>query len=172
MPMEVSPIIRLRVQRQLVPTQVPLAFTFVNASQSSLPTLFPPRTQANTVGTSPPLSISSDSSSPPPRHTSIVSQRPANFQDVLLYDPSDGVLSLRRYLLELKPKDRGTIATGALSGMSILLPKMGSAGKLSVSPLKSGVGRFGPAGKSRLTEMMDDGRWRWWDGRVFLRRGI
>jgi hypothetical protein len=45
---------------------------------------------------------------------------------------------------------------GALRGTSISLPKMGGAGKLSVSPLKSGAGRFGQAGKSRLTEMMDD----------------
>jgi hypothetical protein len=44
---------------------------------------------------------------------------------------------------------------GALSGTSISLPKMGGAGKLCVSPLKSGEGRFGPAGKSKLTEMMD-----------------
>jgi hypothetical protein len=105
MPMEVSPIVRLRVQKQLVPAQVLLAFTFV--SQSSHLTLLPPHTQTNTLGISPLLSISSDSSSP--RHTSIVSQRPANFQDVPLYDPWDGVLSLRRCLLELKPRDRGTL---------------------------------------------------------------
>jgi hypothetical protein len=49
---------RLRVQRQLVPDHV-------YACQSSHPTLLPPHTQVNTMGTSPPLSISSDSSSPP-----------------------------------------------------------------------------------------------------------
>jgi hypothetical protein len=39
---------------------------------------------------------------------------------------------------------------GALSGTSISLPKMGAAGKLSISPLKSGAGRFGAG-----TVMMD-----------------
>jgi hypothetical protein len=39
---------------------------------------------------------------------------------------------------------------GALSGTSISLPKMGAAGKLSVSPLKNGAGRFGAG-----TVMMD-----------------
>lgn len=52
--------------------------------------------------------------------------------------------------MELKPRDRETIGMGALSGMSISLPKMGGAGKLSVSSLKSGAGRFGVG-----TVMMD-----------------
>ena len=52
--------------------------------------------------------------------------------------------------MELKPRDRGTMGMGALSGTSISLTKMGGAGNLSVSPLKSGAGRFGVG-----TVMMD-----------------
>ncbi|KAF8235718.1 hypothetical protein L208DRAFT_1537069 [Tricholoma matsutake] len=115
MPMEVSPIVRLHVQRHPVPLQVPLAF------------MFPP----------------------------------VNFQDILLFDPMDRMLSLWRCSLELRPRDRGTIGIAALSGTSILLPGMGCPGKLSVSPSKSGAGRSG-SGKSRLTEMMDV-QWRWLD---------
>ena len=54
MPMEVSPFVRLHVQKQLVLARVPLVFTFINTSQSSQPTL---HTQVNTMGTSLPLSI-------------------------------------------------------------------------------------------------------------------
>ncbi|KAF8230716.1 hypothetical protein L208DRAFT_1378399 [Tricholoma matsutake] len=96
---------------------------------------------------------SSDSSSTP-RHTAISSQPPVNFQDILLFDPTDGMLSLWCRLPELRPRDRGTISIAALSRTSISLPGMGGAGKLSVSPSKSGAGRLG-SGKSRLMEMMD-----------------
>jgi hypothetical protein len=150
MPTEVSPVVRLRVQKQPGPIQVPLTFTFI-PSQSSLPqSLLLSHTQVNAMSTSPPLSISSDSSSPPP-HTYLCSPRPANLQDILLFDPADETLSLRRCMLELRPKDRGTIGMG---GTSISLPGMGGAAKPSASPSKSGSVKS-RTGKSALTETMD-----------------
>jgi hypothetical protein len=89
MPTGVSPAMRLRVQKQPGRIQVPLAFTFISPSHSLLPpSLLPPHIQANIMSTSPPLSISSDSSSPP-CHTYLSSQRPTSFQDILLFDPTD-----------------------------------------------------------------------------------
>ena len=53
----------------------------------------------------------------------------------------------------LKPKDRdSTLGVDALSATSILLPKMGGAGKLSVSPATgSGASRL----EARLMVMVD-----------------
>jgi hypothetical protein len=131
MPTEVSPVVCLRVQKQPGPIQVPLAFTFISPSQPLLPpSLLPPHIQVNTMSTSPLLSISSDSSSPS-CHTYLSLQRPASFQDILLFDPTDETLSLWRCMLELRPKDRGTIGMGTFSRTSISLPGMGGAGKLS-----------------------------------------
>ena len=143
MPVEVNPVVRFRVQKPMLPAQVPLASTSIKLFQSSLASLLLPHTQANTMGTSPPLSISPDSLSPPRHTAAVTSQWPAMY-----------FTSIRRTirfhtswcLVELKPKDRGTISMGALSGTSISLPKMGGAGKLGVSPAKGGA---------KLTEMMD-----------------
>lgn len=48
------------------------------------------------------------------------------------------------------------IAMGALSRTSILVPKMGGAGKLSVSPAKGGGGGGVSRLGARLTEMVGD----------------
>jgi hypothetical protein len=67
------------------------------------------------------------------------------FQDVLLFDPADGVLSLRRLSLDkhvVREKGLGMAAAAAsvqaLGVTSISLPGMGGAGRLALSPSRSG----------------------------------
>lgn len=63
--------------------------------------------------------------SPPKR------KRGTNYQDILLFDPADGVLSLRRLTLEKRVVRDQTVVQAVAS---ISLPGMGAAGKLSSSP--------------------------------------
>ncbi|KAH0589923.1 hypothetical protein H2248_000113 [Termitomyces sp. 'cryptogamus'] len=84
-------------------------------------------------------SSGSVSGSPPPHphspHALSTKKRPTNFQDVLVFDPADGSLALRRVVLEVCVKEHGMgmgmgISLGALGvgGTSISLPGMGYAG--------------------------------------------
>jgi hypothetical protein len=152
---DVTPIVRLRVAKNPGPDQqrVPLAFTFIKSTESTIPNnLLPP-------ATSPPPSLpSADSSSSPPISPRVLRRRPTNFQDILLFDPTDGVLSLRRCTIELRPKEQG-LASAALGATSISLPGMGGAGRLSGSPSTSAGGyghtRSSSRSRSGLTQMMD-----------------
>jgi len=69
-----------------------------------------------------------------------------NYQDLLLFNPIDGVLSLRRLIID-KRALKDSIGSGvaasvqALGATSISLPGMGGAGRLSSSPSISAVSR-------------------------------
>lgn len=145
-----SPIVRLRVATTPGPEQqrVPLAFTFIKSTESTLPhNLLPPATSP------PPLSLglglaSADPGSSPPTSPRPLRRRPTNFQDVLLFDPTDGTLSLRRCTVELHPKEQGLAsAAAALGATSISLPGMGGAGRLSGSPSSSAGAGAAAGGK-------------------------
>lgn len=143
-----SPIVRLRIQAPPPDyPRVPLAFTFISTYDSILPTsILPPASTshpATFVSSSLPKSESSLPSEP-------MSTRPTNYQDILIFDPADGILSLRRFTIELRTHDRGLSIPTPLPGLSptsISLPGM-SPSRLSASSPS------GP-GKSGLTRMME-----------------
>ncbi|GLB34454.1 hypothetical protein LshimejAT787_0200190 [Lyophyllum shimeji] len=122
--------------------RVPLAFTFITADESTLPPhLLPPRTASPPSPHTAPHSYGSrENTDSHPR---------TNFQDMLVFDPRDESLSLRRVTLEMRPKARDQamgmgIVSGAFGATSISLPGMGGAGRLSASPGTSGgAGAFG-----------------------------
>ncbi|KAF9463475.1 hypothetical protein BDZ94DRAFT_1258923 [Collybia nuda] len=155
-PTDLGPIIRLRVAKALGPEQprAPLAFTFIKSNESTLPSnLLPSVTAAPSISTA-----SADSGTSPPTSPRPLRRRPTNFQDILLFDPTDGTLSLRRCTVELRPKEPG-LASAALTATSISLPGMGGAGRLSGSPSSSagGYGHVRSSSRSRsgLTQMME-----------------
>lgn len=112
----------------------PLAFTFLSPNDIlSSPDLVPP--------CSPPPASRSPSS---PKMSSTKQKRSTNFQDVLMFDPATGFLSLRRLTLDKHPVKDQSLAGGVVSSVhalgvtSISLPGMGGAGRLSSSPSTKG----------------------------------
>jgi len=56
---------------------------------------------------------------------------------MLVFDPTDGILELRRIFVELRPRDNGLSLPASVPGLgttSVSLPGMGGAGRLGVSP--------------------------------------
>lgn len=101
----------------------PLAFTFIEpADVASSPNLAFPFAP-------PPVTNSPTFSAPKLK-------RGTNYQDLLVFDPVDGILSLRRLTIGKQAvKDQGIAASmHALGVTSISLPGMGGAGRLSSSP--------------------------------------
>lgn len=129
---EVTPLVRLRAARNGSAPRTSLAFTFIESSESCLPSsLLPPPTASTSGETS-------------PHHRA----RPTNFQDLLVFDPNDGILSLRRITTDIRAKDHGggglsvaaSVSMSALGvgATSVSLPGLGGAGKLgSLSSLSS-----------------------------------
>src|SRR6266567_7748042 len=118
--------------------RAPLAFTFIAPSDiASSPDLLPPYATQR-VTNSPTFSPSKP-------------ERIVNYQDLLLFDPVDGVLSLRRLVID-KHAVKESIGSGvaasvqALGATSISLPGMGGTGRLSSSPSISAVSRGGSGG--------------------------
>ncbi|KAG6874070.1 hypothetical protein C0995_006927 [Termitomyces sp. Mi166 len=162
MPIEMGPLVRLRagampghVQR----ANAPLAFIFVEQGEVVPKHLLPAPSSSSPHALSHayPRSYSSQHTdsgivSPPHSPHSLSKKRPTNFQDVLLFDPVDASLSLRRVSLEMHPKDQGIgigLGLATVSGAlvtSISLPGMGFAGALSGSPSSSAGGSGGSGG--------------------------
>ena len=121
----------------------PLAFIFLDPSDVTIPPNLLPTVVDPT--SSPPLS---------PRRAQ---HRSRNYQDVLLFDSADGMLSLRRFTVEQHPKESSlpsTVVQASVSAAtSISIPGMGGAGRLSVSP--SSAGASASSRSSALTKMMD-----------------
>jgi hypothetical protein len=131
---ELSPLIRLRAKQSstLDYPIAPLAFTFISPLDiAQSPRLLPQqRTGHSKTPSSPTIQI-------PKQHQ--------HFQDVLFFDPADGVLSLRRLSLDkhsVREQGLGIAAAAAsvqaLGVTSISLPGMGGAGKLARSPSRPG----------------------------------
>ncbi|KAJ3484267.1 hypothetical protein NLJ89_g11995 [Agrocybe chaxingu] len=127
-----GPLARLRASKAASSEQLtaPLAFTFVSSNGlSASPDLLPPLSP-------PPVSHSPSSPSFSP---SSRGKRGANYQHVLVFDPEEGVLSLRRLTLDkhlVREQGIGGVAASVqvLGVTSISLPGMGSSGRLSSSP--------------------------------------
>lgn len=122
---EVAPLVRLRPLRNTRPEhdfRPPLTFTFINPGDVQIPTGLLPR----------------------PLH------RARNIQDILVFDPVDGVLSLRRITTDQRPKDQ--IGLASVPGViSRSLPgTVGSPVRMSSSP--GSVGQASSTSTSTPTE--------------------
>ncbi|KAJ3730564.1 hypothetical protein C8R42DRAFT_11268 [Lentinula raphanica] len=155
MPTDVHPLVRLRANKNPRPgdPKVGLAFAFLEPSLEEErrlpPNLLPPFSSphllpthqhsygsVSTVMSSSP-STRSESLSLSPHQKLSPNVRPRNFQDVLVFDPLDGILSLRRIFVDVKPK--------LGDGPSILGTNFGSVGSLGASrslPATNAVGRL------------------------------
>ncbi|KAG1733244.1 uncharacterized protein EDB91DRAFT_1149677 [Suillus paluster] len=143
---ELSSLVRLRSVKLSAHSGVwpGITFTFL-PSDTPLPTSLQPPPSAIT---SSPSTSSSRSDLPSPLRT----RKTANFQDLLLFDPSDGVLSLRRVMLEQRPRDAGTFSYSLANlPTSMSLPGTGTTGRLSSSPQNRGITSTKTSG---LTQMM------------------
>ncbi|KAF8447503.1 hypothetical protein L210DRAFT_3713653 [Boletus edulis BED1] len=126
---ELAPVVRLRSTRITGADgfRSDLSFTFVSGSGTTLPTtLLPPQ-----MASSP--STSSGRSDLPPTHSS---HRQHNFKDVLVFNTSGGVLSLRRITWEQRVRESRIPFASPITSLatSISLPGVGAAGWLSASP--------------------------------------
>lgn len=144
---ELSSLVRLRSVKASARSGVRpgITFTFLPSGTPLPASLQPPPSAI----TSSPSTSSSRSDLPSP----LRARKTANFQDLLLFDPSDGVLSLRRIMLEQRPRDTGAFSyTLANLPTSMSLPGTSAAGRLSTSPHN----RVGVASTktSGLTQMM------------------
>ncbi|KAF8332992.1 hypothetical protein F5887DRAFT_995039, partial [Amanita rubescens] len=122
---EVSPLVRLRASKPGLSDprarRASLAFAFVDSPEACLPS-------------------SGELLSTSPHHRS----RPTNYQDLLVFDPADGMLSLQRITTDVKAKDQSLSVAASVSmsalgatATSVSLPGLGGAGKLSSSPASS-----------------------------------
>lgn len=148
---ELRPVTRLR--SRAVSSQeklyVPLILSFVSSSTEALPHKFQP-----THAFSPSSVASSLPSSAPGRRAQSISPRqtprPTNYQDTLVFDPSDGSLSLRRLTLSTRVVETGSSFLSSLpipTGTSISLPGMSFMARSSSSPPK-------PSNTSTPTEQL------------------
>lgn len=146
---ELAPIARLRSTRATGADgfRSDLSFTFVWGSEMTMPmSLLPPQ-----MASSP--STSSGRSDLPSSHSS---HRHHNFKDVLVFDASGGVLSLRRMTLEQRPRESGIPFSSPIASLatSISLPGVGAAGRLSASPPPHAPGRDAARKRSGLTQQL------------------
>ena len=97
-------------------------------------------------------STSSGRSDLPSSHSS---HRQHNFKDVLVFDASGGVLSLRRITMEQRPREFGIPFSSPIASLatSISLPGVGATGRLSASPPSKDAARK----QSGLTQQMLEG---------------
>ena len=148
---ELSPLVRLRSVKSSVHGGVRPGTTFTFLPRdTSLPTSLQPPPSA--IASSPSTS-SSRSDVPSPLRT----RKAANFQDILLFDPSDGVLSLRRIMLEQRPRDAGGFSysyslANLPTSVSMSLPGGGATARLGTSPPNRVS--IPPNKSSGLTQMM------------------
>jgi hypothetical protein len=129
--MELSSIVRLRVHRPStrLPPVVPLAFTFIPSPCSLFPGNLLPTTSPHTRLASLPSGPSRGGSTEP------LSPRNAhNVQDILVFDPADGVLTVKRLTIELRSRDSIVNSLPAIGTTSVSLPGMGGAAWLGTSP--------------------------------------
>jgi hypothetical protein len=88
-------------------------------------------------------------------------KRAKNYQDLLVFDPVDGVLSLRRLAIDKHPeKEQGiggvAASVHALGVTSISLPGMGGAGRLSSSPSTRGTAGALSSGRSTSSAKVEE----------------
>ena len=142
----------------------PLAFVFLSQSPDTLPTkLLPahnPLSSPSSVSSSIPLSTATQTNQRTQSVSPRLPSRPTNYQDILIFDPMDGSLYLRRVFLSSRVVESGTAASflSALpipTATSISLPGMGFMGRQGMSPPKvaSAASSTPTAGEKLQTEL-------------------
>ncbi|KAI0333347.1 hypothetical protein GY45DRAFT_1344085 [Cubamyces sp. BRFM 1775] len=149
---ELSPLVRVRLRPLQGDTpSVPCAFTFVRASDIVLPASLLPPASVHFSASSSPSSVQSGTGLSKPVSPAQRPTRPTNYKDLLVFDPTDGTLTLRRIFVV------GSIPVPG--GMSISLPGMSTLSRsMGASPpsANSGLG-VSPRKVSGLTQMMERG---------------
>jgi hypothetical protein len=152
------PLVRLRATQPAAgrPT-APLAFIFIRPNAHSLPKrLLPAPRVVSPPGSTPSSAHSSPSQEPlsPPHR-----RRRSDFQDILMFDPADGSLSLRRCEISLRSYEQNLSVPSAVPGIggtSISLPSRPSFGRVSApQPAPATSSRPGAAqAQDKPTEMV------------------
>lgn len=142
---EVYPVTRLRADR--TPSQdiraPALSFTFIRSSEATLPSNLLPMAPVSFSASSSPSSVHSLTPASPGRQQ----QRPTNYQDILVFDPIDATLTLRRVFMERVTED---YPSGLLAGAtSMSLPGPSSLARLGTSSSHNSKS------KSALSQMME-----------------
>ncbi|CCM06516.1 uncharacterized protein FIBRA_08788 [Fibroporia radiculosa] len=146
---DIHPLIRLRSDKTPHPERglAPIAVLFVRPIEVSIPSsLLPPAALSFTASSSPSSVQSSN-------HSSTQASRKVANQDVLVFDPYDGTLSLRRIVVE-RGANEFTLAASSIpiiGNTSMSLPGVNSLGRLSTSPSST---QTSPGKASGLTQMM------------------
>jgi len=129
------PFVRLRtVQPPTGRAPAPLTFIFIQSNTHALPKrLLPPPSVVSPPSSTPSSAQSSPSREPlsPPHR-----RRRTDFQDILMFDPADGSLSLRRCTASLRPVEQTLSVPSsvpAIGGTSISLPSRTSLGRVSAT---------------------------------------
>jgi hypothetical protein len=121
--------------------KVPLSFLFLDAPAASA-AANPLPTKLQPSSTSPHLSTGIHSffpsSSPSTRSDASTSPRPpkksTSYQDILVFDPVDGQLSLKRIFLDIRLQGEGRNISGSFgNGISALSSALNAAGATSIS---------------------------------------
>ncbi|KAI8984805.1 hypothetical protein BD414DRAFT_66054 [Trametes punicea] len=158
---ELSPLVRVRLR----PVQgdapcIPCAFTFVRSSDVIVPPSLLPPASVHFSASSSPSSVQSGGLSKPVSPAQRPT-RPTNYKDLLVFDPMDGTLTLRRVFVERSAAgDTQAVVSGSIpvaGGMSISLPGMSTLSRsMGASPPGSGLG-VSPRTASGLTQIMERG---------------
>ncbi|KAL1937335.1 hypothetical protein VTO73DRAFT_13848 [Trametes versicolor] len=147
---DLAPLVRVRLRA--VPgdaPSAPCAFTFVRPGETALPPSLLPPAAVHFSASSSPSSVQSGSPATKPVSPAQRQARPTNYRDLLVFDPADGTLTLRRIMVE-RPSADPTVVPGSIpvaGGMSISLP--------GVSTLSRSMGASPPRMPSGLTRMME-----------------
>jgi hypothetical protein len=126
------PLVRLRtVQLPGSRPSAPLAFIFIQSNAHSLPKRLLPPPSVVSPPSSTPSSVQSSPSREPlsPPHR----RRRADFQDILMFDPADGSLCLRRCAISLRPVEQTLSVPSSVPGIggtSLSLPSRPSLGRV------------------------------------------
>lgn len=142
---EMHPITRLRADKtasQDTPAPA-LTFTFIRSSESTLPSNLLPLASVPFSASSSPSSVHSLAPVSPGRQQ----RRPTNYQDVLIFDPVEATLTLRRVFVDRVTEDQ---PSGLLAGASSMsLPGPSSLARLGAA--SSHISK----NKSALSQMME-----------------
>lgn len=129
---DVYPVVRVRLPKSPTPERMhaPVSFTFLRPGSGLLPThLLPP-----VITSSPylrPSSGSDDVGSLPEPISPRYRSRSRNYQDLLVFEPIEGALSLRRFTVELKAGD-GTFSSGSSHNSTNTANRTSSSPRMSV----------------------------------------
>ncbi|KZT13315.1 uncharacterized protein LAESUDRAFT_719678 [Laetiporus sulphureus 93-53] len=148
---EVHSLIRMHMDQMPSPQSrhAPLAFQFIRSSSFSLPSSLLPPTAVTFSTSSSPSSVHSTGQTSPTK----TARRLTNYQDVLLFDPCDGTLSLRRFFIDRHADEHGSIGSIPIGGStSMSLPGMNALARVSTSPVSSGTS---PQQSSTLNQVME-----------------